>query len=292
MKKDMGHQTSDTRRQTPGTRPASHASRVTNHESRRGYPGYGFRFWLAWIIWFAASFVLAAAGWTGLLSLIFGGVTGAELTASWAVAVFGSWFLLVIPFMRKKERIWKRLNSDQENAVDAWLQAMGGFIGVFIGAMLFWSWIFRERIHVSGGFDPLWTKAVVVSALVLLVPFLVLLYKRAEAILKTAEERQARAASFRSVFVDRSKRVLPAAFTAELKRSKPVLANGHVVTLGLCDGRRVPHVFISRNEEILGVYDRENFDFEAEDVAKIEIVDKNTLPPYDERRWLRLDGKK
>ena len=82
---------------------------------------YGFLFWLRWIVSFAGSFVVSAAAWTFALQYAFGPIRGAELLITWTVAVFGSWFILVIPFMRKKERIWKRLNTDQESAVDAWL---------------------------------------------------------------------------------------------------------------------------------------------------------------------------
>ena len=82
---------------------------------------YGFLFWLRWIFLFAGSFVASALLWTQLFKSLFGAVAGPELTFTWVIAVFGSWFLLIIPFMRKKEQIWKRLNDDQEHAVDAWL---------------------------------------------------------------------------------------------------------------------------------------------------------------------------
>ena len=94
---------------------------VTFMSIRNGKDQYGFKFWLGWIVQFAGSFIAAVLFWTFSLTALFGGIRGAEISITWAVAVFGSWFILMIPFMRKKERIWKRLNDDQEKATDAWL---------------------------------------------------------------------------------------------------------------------------------------------------------------------------
>src|SRR5437773_125999 len=106
---------------------------------------YGFLFWLKWILWFAGSFIISAIFWTLLIKGIFHEIKGPELTLTWAVSVFGSWFILVIPFMRKKEQIWKRLNSDQEKAVDAWLLGMGVLIGLLIASSFGWSFVFRSE---------------------------------------------------------------------------------------------------------------------------------------------------
>lgn len=254
---------------------------------------FGFWFWLGWILWFAGSFILAAWGWTLVMTKIFGAIEGRELAVTWGIAVFGSWFILLIPFMRKKEQIWKRLNQDQESAVDAWLSALGLFVGLFVAAAIFWSVRLKSSIlaDVSDGLDPLWLTAVLASWLVLLIPFLIVMYRRADALFKTAAARQAGAVpQIRKIFVERSKRVLPAGIKERIERFPPTLPKGHVVTLTLKDGRRIPHVFVVNSAEILGLYDCPDMGFEAREILDVEPVPGDSLPAYEEAKWLRLDG--
>ena len=244
---------------------------------------YGFLFWLKWIVWFAASFIAAALFWTTVMQIAFGRVEGKELTITWSVAVFGSWFLLVIPFMRKKERIWKRLNDDQEKAVDAWFWGMGLFIGLLIASAFFWSFWLKGS---------LWFKYVFATWLVILFPFLILMYRQADRIFKTAAARQTYVPRFRSIFIEPSKRLLPQAVAEKIKTFAPTLSSGHVVTAVLKSGQRVSHVFVLNFNEILGVYDKIDFDFDARDVVDTEKIDPGQLPAYEEAKWLRLDGRK
>ncbi len=229
---------------------------------------------------------------------------------TWVVSGFGSWFILVIPFMRKKEQIWKRLNEDQEKAVDAWLFGMGIFIGLLVVSLFAWSWVFRERIHQSG-YDllestghstapadvpqaracGLWMKSVFVSWLGVLLPFLILMYRKADFIFKTAVERQTYSPKFRTVSVERSKRLLPAAIAQQLKGIPPTLRGGQVVTLVLKNGRKVSHVFVLDYQEILGIYDQKEYDFNPMNISDFEIIPLENLPAYEESKWLRLDGQ-
>ncbi len=250
---------------------------------------YGFFFWLRWILWFAGSFVVAAVIWTTLMKACFGPIVGAELTVTWVVAVFGSWFLLVIPFMRKKEQIWKRLNDDQEHAVDAWFNGMSIFIGLLIASAFFWSFKLKDQIHESSGFETLWIRAVFGSWLVIVFPFLVIMYRQADRIFKNAVTRQTHTPRYKGVFIERSKRLLPENIAGKIKATRPTLRGGHVVTAILRDGKRVPHVFVVNSSEILGVYDREELGFEAQDVVDVESLATNMLPAYEEPKWLRLD---
>jgi len=253
---------------------------------------YGFWFWLRWIFCFAASFIVSAAIWTTAMRLCFGRIEGAELTTTWLVSVFGSWFLLVIPFMRKKEEIWKRLNDDQAKAVDAWFLGMGLYIGWLIVSSFFWSFLLRSQIHTTTalGLDRHWAKAVIGSWLVALIPFLIFMYRQADKIFKNALERQTATPRYRSIFVEPSKRLLPSSLADKLKNKKPVLRGGHVVEVLLKDGRRVPHVFILNSREILGVYDRMDLGFDVEEVLDLEPTALDRLPAYEEPKWLRLDG--
>ena len=250
---------------------------------------YGFLFWLRWILWFAGAFILAAMVWTVLMRRLFGVIEGPELTMTWVVSVFGSWFILVIPFMRKKEQIWKRLNDDQEKAVDAWLLGMGVFIGLLVASLFVWSWLLRERTG-RDGFDPLWAQSVFVNWLVILLPFLILMYRKADFIFKTAVERQTYSPTFRTVSVERSKRLLPVAIVQKLKGIPATLKGGQVVTLLLKNGRKVPHVFVIDCQEILGIYDETKYDFNPMEISAVESIPSESLPAYEEKKWLRLDS--
>ncbi|MBI3312804.1 MAG: hypothetical protein HYZ83_01025 [Candidatus Omnitrophica bacterium] len=252
---------------------------------------YGFKFWLAWILWFAGSLAAVSVLWTGILTLAFGKIQGPELTFLWSAAVFGSWFILLTPFMRKKEQIWKRLNWDQERAVNAWLLGMGTFVGLLILSCFFWSLALKGQIHqnVSQGFNSVWAKAVFGSWLLLLMPFLIFMYRKADQIFKDATIRQTQTGpKFRTVFVEKAKRRLPEKVAGKIKNFPSMFHEGYLMNLILKDGRKIPHVFIVNNE-ILGVYDRLELGFNAEDVSDIEPLEK--IPNYEESKWLRLDAR-
>ena len=173
---------------------------------------FGFRFWLMWILWFAGALLGAALFWTALATACFGRISEPEIVLTWSMAVFGSWFVLLTPFMRKKEQIWKRLNQDQEKAVDAWLGALGFFIGLLVASSFFWSWKLKGLVFSASParFHPLWCKAVFSSWLFFTFPFLIFLYRKANSLFKNAVIRQfENPVKFRSAFVDRSRRLLP-----------------------------------------------------------------------------------
>ncbi len=250
---------------------------------------YGFGFWLGWIVGFAGLWVASAAVWTFALPFVIGPFTGPAHVVCWSLAVFGSWFLLVIPFMRQKERIWKRLNTDEERAVDAWLAALGYFILLVAGGAVFWTAIFRERLARGGGFDMAWLKAVLATWLLGLVPGLVFMYRQADRIFRAASERQG-ARRYRKTPVPRAARLLDGRLARRLADFKETLPGAYVVTAVLSDGRRVPHVFVRKGGEILGVYDRGELGFRGSDVADVLPMGASDLIPYEEDRWLRVDG--
>lgn len=254
---------------------------------------FGFTFWLRWIFGFAFTFIAAAVIWTLLLMAAFGAIRGTELTLTWSVAVFGSWFILVIPFMRKKEQIWKRLNQDQESAIDAWLRAMGVFVGCLVLSAFIWGLVFRsEIIKDHSGINGNWAKAVFGTWLVLFLPFLVWMYKKSDELFKTAMARQTpKGPAFKTILVEKIKRMLPETITKKIGKFSPTLEKGHVVHLILRDGKKIPHVFVMNASEVLGIYDHEHYDFDVDEVMDVELVSTNELPAYEESKWLRLDGR-
>jgi hypothetical protein len=52
----------------------------------------------------------------------------------------------------------------------------------------------------------------------------------------------------------------------------------------------VPDVFIKFRREIAGIYGREALGFEVTEITEIEGIDPKELPPYEESKWLRIDG--
>lgn len=255
---------------------------------------YGFGFWLGWIVWFAGSLILASLVWTVLIERLFGTIRVTELKIMWSVCVFGSWFILLTPFMRKKEQIWKRLNDDQERAVDAWLVAINGFILLFAVAAFFWTWQLRTVLldadRVPGMLDAGWAKRVFGTWLVLFLPFLVWMYRQADKIFKTAVEHQTpREPLFKKHYIERARRRIHASLSTRLKEIPQTLPGGHIVTAVLRDGRRITNVFILNHAEVLGVYDREVFDFTGADIVDLSVIRLEELPTYEEAKWLRLD---
>ena len=56
-------------------------------------------------------------------------------------------------------------------------------------------------------------------------------------------------------------------------------------------GEWISSVFVVNGHEIVGIYDRENFDFKVSEIEDVEIVSPDGLPSFDEKKWLRLDIK-
>ena len=250
---------------------------------------YGFLFWLRWIVSFAGSFIVSAIAWTVILNRIFGAVEAEELVMTWAVSVFGTWFILVIPFMRKKEQIWKRLNDDQERSVDAWLTGMGFFIGAFVVSAFVWGLVFKQRL-LSGtpGLDPVWMRAVFSTWVIILVPLLIWMYRSADRIFKTANERQTREPAFQRQWVTPDRRLLPQALSEKLQKEKPTLSGGHLVKGRFKNGDVWP-LFILNGREVIGAYDYSKTDFDASQLIDVAVEEPVKLPIPDESRWVRFN---
>lgn len=252
---------------------------------------YGFTFWLQWILWFGGSLLAAALFWTFLLTSLFGAIQNTEIVITWGVGVFGSWFLLLTPFMRKKEQIWKRLNQDQEKAVDVWLLGIGVFIFAVMLALIFWGWfykaeILREHSNLYGS----WLKSSGLTILILNLPLLLWMYRKADRIFQDAVIRQtAKGPAFKTAFVEQEKRLLSQPLREKISTYPETLSGGHVVRFRLKNGREIPHAFVIQNRELLGLYDFEKMDFTVEEIVDAMPLKPEELPAYDETKWLRLD---
>ena len=251
---------------------------------------YGFFFWLRWILAFAGSFVVSAMLWTAILTRIFGPIRGEELMLTWTVSVFGTWFILVIPFMRKKEQIWKRLNTDQEKAVDAWLMGMSCFIGLFVLSAFGWTWTLRTRIFPNrAGFDGVWMKTVFSSWLTILIPLLIWMYRSADTLFRTANERQTYRPRFRTHWIEPKKRILPPQLADKIRKEKPTLPGAHVIDGRLKNGEMRRTLFVLGAKEVVGAYDPQELDFDATQLDDVIVLERSKLDTTDESKWVRFD---
>lgn len=171
----------------------------------------------------------------------------------------------------------------------------------FFVASSFWTPIVAKYVGsmtTTPGAPIIWVALVFGSWMVLLVPLIIVMYQKVDKAYEDARTtREANAYqknkslwAVRSVDVPADRRQLPNSLRQTLRGIPETLKNGHLVHLQLKDRRRIEYAFILNRRELLGVYDRKNIDFEAVDIAVLEPVDLDKLPPFETGRWLRLDG--
>jgi hypothetical protein len=137
----------------------------------------------------------------------------------------------------------------------------------------------------------LWVTSVFGTWLVILIPLIIVMYQKVDKAYEDARIRREKAANrFRSTFVEKAKRLLPSELSKKLSHIQETITGGHLVTVVLKDGRRIPHVFISNEREILGIYAASEMTFEGKDIADLEAADRNHLPRFLAPQWLRVDG--
>jgi hypothetical protein len=139
----------------------------------------------------------------------------------------------------------------------------------------------------------LWVTAVFGTWLIVLFPLIVVMYQKVDKAYDEARNRREKAArEFRSIAVDAKKRLLPLSLSEKLKGCAETIEGGHLVTVTLQDGRRIDHVFIANQCEILGIYNATEMAFAGSDVVDLAPVDMNHPPQFFITSWLRLDGVK
>ena len=186
-----------------------------------------------------------------------------------------------------------RKKSSGTRTIFWWVVWITLTIASFFVAAAFWTPFIAKKfgsIHETRN-SVIWIVAVFGTWMAALVPLIIMMYSKVDKAYEDARLRREKSAlRFKSIPVDKSKRLLPSGLAAKLEHSPEAIQGGHLVTLLLKDGRRVPNVFIAGKTEILGIYDAEELNFEAGDIREIELSDLNTLPPFLTSHWLRLDG--
>lgn len=176
-----------------------------------------------------------------------------------------------------------------------WIIWISATIVSFFLAHLFWTPIIAKHfgsIRESKN-AIIWVVAVFGTWMVILLPLIIIMYSKVDRAYEDARiAREKAAARFRSINVDKAKRLLPESIQKKMYGWAPTIQDGHLVTLKLKSGETVENVFVAGGEEILGIYDAREMNFSASDVTEITLVEKNQIPPFLANLWLRLDGVK
>ena len=137
----------------------------------------------------------------------------------------------------------------------------------------------------------IWVATVFGTWMVILVPLIIVMYQKVDKAYEDARLRRERAANqFRSIFVEPEKRKLSDKLRQKICQTPPTIEGGHLVDVILKSGRRIPHVFVSHANEIIGIYGAEAMDFDGQDVDDVFIDNLSNPPAFKTSRWLRLDG--
>ena len=272
----------------------------------------GIWFWLKWILLAIGGFTVSLLFWNWLLlDRLNANMNNPQVAIGWMVAVFGTWFVTLIPLMKKKETVMGHMDKQDESTVTWWLIWISLTIGSFFLAVWFWTPFIAARFGSIKNPTTaiLWIIAVFGSWLVALTPLMILMYRKVDKAYEDARiRRELRAEKFsaegrirlqyggkdpvkiEAVFIEESKRQLSKHLTEKLKNVPQTIKGGHLVTAVLKDGRKIENVFIARRKELLGIYDQQELTFEPDDIINFELTDLTHPPDFTQKTWLRLDG--
>ncbi|MCB9799882.1 MAG: hypothetical protein H6757_03905 [Candidatus Omnitrophica bacterium] len=137
----------------------------------------------------------------------------------------------------------------------------------------------------------IWVAAVFGTWMVFLVPLIVFMYHKVDKAYEDARNRRERAEKqFRSLNIEKEKRLLPEILSRKLAGVPETIEGGHLVSLTLKNGKHYAYAFIAHRHELLGLYDEKEFNFTGSDIQDIELVDMSKPPTFFAASWLRLDG--
>ena len=174
-----------------------------------------------------------------------------------------------------------------------WVLWITGTIASFFVAHAIWTpWIAEHFGSVRETKTAvIWVTAVFGTWMIILVPMIVVMYSKVDKAYEDARLRREKLQNqFRSISVDKNKRLLSSELSEKISPHPQAIEGGHLITAILKDGRRIENVFVQEGNEIIGIYDAREMKFDASDVADIEMTDLEKLPPFETTSWLRLDG--
>src|SRR3989338_5513362 len=237
----------------------------------------GIWFWLKWILTAIGGFTLSVLFWNWLLlNHLKADFNKPQVAIGWMVAVFGTWFITLIPLMKKKETVMGHMDKRDESTVTWWLIWISLTIGSFFVSVWFWTPFIAEKFgpirHSTNSL--LWVIAVFGSWLVALIPLMVFMYYKVDKAYEDArirrevkQEKYKDPVKIRAIFVEPEKRKISNSVASKLKKMPSTIKTGHLVTAMLKNGRKMANVFISEKKEVLGLYDQEEFTFSGMDIV-------------------------
>lgn len=262
----------------------------------------GILFWLKWILLAIGGFVFSIAFWNWLLlKCLHANFKEPGIAISWFAAVFGTWFIILILLMKKKEKVMGHLDQEDEATISWWLIWIGLTIGSFFLSVWFWTPFIASHFgSIKNSMNELiWVVAVFGTWLVALTPLMIFMYHKVDQAYEKARiQREARgekssrvdSVKIQAVLIPESKRKISKELSLYLKNLPFTVQNGHLVTATLKDGRKIENVFIAKRSELLGVYDQKELTFEGSDIVRLEPTDLTHPPDFTQKTWLRLDG--
>lgn len=260
----------------------------------------GIGFWLKWILLAIGGFTASLFFWNWLLlDRLNADFKNPQIAIAWMVAVFGTWFVILIPLMKKKETVMGHMDRRDESTATWWLIWIALTIGSFFVAVWFWTpFIAKHFGSVRNSMASLlWVIAVFGSWLIALIPLMILMYHKVDKAYEDARirrelglEKFKDSVKIKAIFLEPAKRRLSRELIEHLKKLPRTIKNGHLVTARLTDGRTVDYVFISEGKDLLGLYGQQEITFTVQDIESLEPADLNHLPDFTQKIWLRLDG--
>ncbi len=260
----------------------------------------GIWFWLKWILLAIGGFTVSVVFWNWLFLIhLKADFKNPQIAIGWMVAVFGTWFITLIPLMKKKEMVMGHMDKRDESTVTWWLIWISLTIGSFFAAVWFWTPFISSRFGSvrNSTTSLLWIIAVFGSWLVALIPLMIFMYYKVDKAYEDVRiKRELRSEKYKdpvkikAVFIEPAQRKLSPEISEQLRKIPRTIKNGHLVTAILKDGRKMENVFISEQKELLGIYDQQNLTFQARDIVALEPTNLTHPPDFTQKVWLRLDG--
>lgn len=163
-----------------------------------------------------------------------------------------------------------------------------------------WTWAIARHYGTMDrpGAPLVWVAAVFGTWMVILLPLIVVMYRKVDqayedariAREKAKESKVLLASGVRFASVERALRTLPRDVTLKLKRVPWTLHNGHLVHLRLRDGSWMRNVFVLNRREIAGLYGSQARPFDASSAVDVQAADPSELPEAGGQGWLRLEA--
>lgn len=190
--------------------------------------------------------------------------------------------------------------KNKDSSVLWWIGWITLTIVSFFISSWFWTPIIAKKVGTmqTAGAPVIWVIAVFGTWMILLVPLIIFMYSKVDKAYEDARiereksqfNQQKKIFGIRCIDIPLNDRKISAELARQLKQIPETMVRGHLVNLVLKTGKKVQNVFILDRKEILGIYEKNSFDFKLEEIQGFEAVSPESIKDFKEEKWLRLDG--